>query len=134
MSNQVNNKEVVVSLKTYYDLVDKLNRDSEDMFYSLDIENREEEISQEQYQALLVHHLIITSSNLASDLTDHLHYLIKKVEEGEEMTRQDMVSELQSMIGQIDNYTFAHYPPNHFEDVKEFVDEIAELRNSDMDD
>jgi hypothetical protein len=127
MSNKLNN-QIVASLKTYDDLVDKLNRDSSDMYDSLDLENREDDVSQDQYQALLVHHILITTSNLASNLTDHLYYLIKKIEAHEKIDTNEVINELLSIVKQIDNYTFEQYPPSHFQDVEEFVKEMHLLK------
>lgn len=126
------NSDIVVSLKTYEDLVAKLNRDSKDMYDALDLKNREDEISQEKYQALLVHHMLITSSNFASLLADHLFWLQNNLESNKSITKDWLLNEIKSLIEHVDQYIFEKFPPEHFKEVEEFVEEINQLKKEEV--
>lgn len=112
--------------------VEKFNKDSEDMFYALKIKKRED-IDEETYQRLLIHHLLISSSNFSSELTDHVHFLIGELERMKTNDNQKLffhlINELLQILDKIDKFTIESYPYDHFKDVEEFMNEVENLGN-----
>lgn len=122
-------KNPVQNKRAYKTLVLKLNRDSLNMHNALDLENRYEEISQEQYQAYLVHHMLITTSNFVASMVDHLEWIKSNMDMGKEFTPQMMLAEVKSLIECCDRFSLENYPPTHFKDVEEFVNGLQEIKN-----
>jgi hypothetical protein len=112
----------------HHDVIDKLNKDSEDMFYALKIRKRKKDFTEEKYQRLLIHHLLITHSNLASNLTDHLFYLIGELEKGDK-SNENFMEEMLHMINVIDQSIYQAYPTDHYKEVEEFATELGDLGN-----
>ena len=114
----------------YKRFVDKFNKDSEDMFYALKIKKRDE-IDEEAYQRLLIHHLLISSSNFSSDITDHIYFLIEHLEgiksEKNFTLVMHLLNELKIILSRIDQFTNESFPYDHYKDVEDFANEMEGL-------
>jgi hypothetical protein len=128
------NTDFVNDNEVYAKLVQKtMIQNAYDLYVST--EYQKEEMNGPKYAdfySLLLQHVLISTSNFASSMLEHLNWLKGNIEVGRDIDASIVLAETKGMIESIERFLSEKYTPKYYQDVKKFYDHIMVLQQEQL--